>query len=253
MKFIFGNVLLLFLIVLVATSCGSYKQNIMFKVSDNSILKQQAEEAQRNYVIQVNDYLKLAVFTNKGERIIDPDFELYKEMTGQIGMLRPDPNYLVDVNGVAKFPKLGEIKVHGLTIREAEALLQKEYTQFYTDAFVTLQYINKRVIVLGNPVGVVVPLVNENITLVEILALSKAIDNNAKAHNIRILRGNDFFVADLSTLEGYQKTNMIMQHGDIVYIEPIRRPLSEAVRDYGPLLSLAVSLSTLVIVLVGLK
>lgn len=237
---------------MIATSCG-YKQNLMFKVSEKTAIKQQAEAAQRNYVIQVNDYLKLAVYTNKGERIIDPDLELYKDMPVQTGSLKPDPNYLVDIHGIVKLPKLGELTLQGLTIREAEALLQKEYTKFYKEPFVTLQYINKRVILLGSPGGAVIPLTNENVTLVEILALGKGIDNFGKAHNIRVLRGEEFYIVDLSTIEGYQKGNMIMQHGDIVYVEPIRRPLSEAVRDYGPLLSLGISISTLIIVLIGLR
>lgn len=236
---------------MIAASCG-YKQNIMFKVPQQTVLKQQADEAQRNYVIQPNDYLKLAVYTNKGERIIDPDLELYRDIPVQTANIKPDPSYLVDVQGVVKFPKVGELKLQGLTIRQAEELLQQEFTKFYTNPFVTLQYTNKRVILLGSPGGAVLPLVNENVTLVEILALGKGIDNFGKAHNIRVLRGNEVYLVDLSTLDGYRKGNMIMQHGDIVYVEPVRRPVSEAVRDYGPLLSLAVSISTLIIVLIGL-
>jgi polysaccharide export outer membrane protein len=163
---------------------------------------------------------------------------------------RPDPQYLVDVHGVVKFPMIGEHTMEGLTIRQAEAILQKEYAKFYTNPFVTLEYINKRVIVLGT-YSKVVPLVNENITLAEILALSETVDITAKAQNIRVLRGDDFFMADFSTLEGYQKTNMVMQHGDIVYIEPVRRPVSEATRDYAPVFSLVISITTLIIVLVG--
>lgn len=224
----------------------------MFKVPERTALQQQAEEAQRNYVIQVNDYLKLAVYTNKGERIIDPDLELLKQIPVQAGNLKVDPSYLVDVSGVVKFPMVGEMKLVGLTIRQAEQLVQQEFSKSYTNPFVTLQYINKRVILLGSPGGAVIPLVNENVTLAEVLAMGKGIDNFGKAHNIRVLRGETYFVIDFSTIEGFQKGNMIMQHGDIVYVEPVRRPVSEAARDYGPLLSLAVSLSTLVIVLVGL-
>jgi polysaccharide export outer membrane protein len=247
----YRTILALLFIGMIAASCG-YKQNIMFKVPEETILKQQADEAQRNYVIQPDDYLKLAVYTNKGERIIDPDLELLKEMPVQNGVVKPDPSYLVDIHGVAKFPMVGELKVEGLTIRQAEELIQKEYTKFYTDPFVTLQYTNKRVILLGSPGGAVIPLVNENVTLVEILALGKGIDNFGKAHNIRVLRGEEFYLIDLSTIDGYRKGNMIMQHGDIVYVEPVRRPVSEAVRDYGPLLSLGISISTLIIVLIGL-
>jgi polysaccharide export outer membrane protein len=234
------------------TSCASYKANIMFKVPEDATLQKQAEEVQRNYVIQKHDMLKLDVYTNKGELIIDPDFNLMKEIPVQNAQRRPDPNYLVDVNGVAKFPMLGELKVEGLTIRQTEEILQKEYARYYTDPFVVLQYINKRVVVLGAPGGQVIPLVNENVTLAEVLALASGIENNARATNIRVIRGDQYFVADFSTIAGYQKSNMIMQPGDIVYVEPIRRPVSEAFRDYGVIVSVLTSLTTLIVVLTSL-
>lgn len=224
----------------------------MFKVPDNVTVKQQVAETERNYIIQKNDYLKVYVYTNGGERIIDPDLKLLKDMPVQNTETRPDPDFLVNINGLAKFPMIGEIKVEGLTIRKAEELLQKEYAKFYTDPFVTLIYTNKRVIMLGGPGGKIIPLQNENVTLAEILALAGGVDNLSKAQNIRVIRGEEFFVADFSTIEGYQKTNMIMQHGDIVYVEPVRRPVSEAARDYGPILSLSISITTLIVVLIGL-
>jgi polysaccharide biosynthesis/export protein len=234
------------------TSCGSYKQNIMFKVPEGVVLQQQAETVQRNYVIQPNDWLQLNLYTNKGELIIDPDFSLLKDMPAQSMQRRPDPVYLVDINGVVKLPMVGDLKVEGLTVRQAEAILQKEYSKYYTEPYAVLQYTNKRVVVLGAPGGQVIPLVNENVTLIEVLALASGLPNDSKAQNIRVIRGEQFFVADLSTLEGYKRTNMIMQPGDIVYVEPIRRPVSEAVRDYGPVISVITSLTTLIVVLISL-
>jgi polysaccharide export outer membrane protein len=102
---------------------------------------------------------------------------------------------------------------------------------------------------LGAPGGQIIPLSNENMELVEILALAKGVSNDAKAHNIRVLREEKVFLVDLSTVDGYLKGNMIMEPGDIVYVEPVRKPVSEAVRDYGPLVSLVASLVTLIIVI----
>jgi len=238
--------------LLIFASCASYKKNIMFKVGNTSVLKQAAEQAQKNYIIQKNDLLKLAVYTKNGERIIDPDFEFLKNMQVQNQTSRPDPSYLVDMQGTAKFPLLGAIVVEGLTLRQAEEILQKEYVKYYADTFVRLEFINKRIIVLGAPGGQVIPLTNENIRLTEALALAKGVDNNANAQNIRVLRGDEIFVADLSTFEGYQKNNMVLVPGDIVYIEPIRRPLVEGLRDYTPILSLIGTLATLVIVIATL-
>ncbi len=223
----------------------------MFKVPNNYELEKQISHAERNYTIQRNDYLQLEVFTNEGERIIDPNQETLKDAGSSGEGARPVFQYLVDVKGLALFPMVGELKVEGLTLHEAEAILQKEYAKYYQQPFVVLKYTNKRVVVLGSPGGQLIPLINENVTLVEVLALAKGVDNNAKAHNIRILRGEKVYVADLSTIDGYLKNNMIIEPGDVVYIEPIRRPLVEGFRDYGPLLGVMTSLSTLILIILN--
>ena len=51
-------------------------------------LSQVVAEAEKNYVIQVNDLLDLNVFTNKGERIIDPNFELVSQGSNQNSQTR---------------------------------------------------------------------------------------------------------------------------------------------------------------------
>jgi polysaccharide export outer membrane protein len=237
----------------VLVSCASYKQNIMFQVSDNTKVSEYVKEAEKNYTIQKNDFLKLEVYTQGGERIIDPELKLMKDMPVQNNNLQPDPSYLVNVQGIVKLPMIGEIKLEGLTIRKAEQLLQEEYKKFYKEPYVILEFTNKRVIVLGGQkIGAVVPLSNENMSLVEVIALAEGVDNFSMAHNIRIMRGDDVFVTDLSTIEGYQKGNMTMENGDVVYIEPVRRPVSEAARDYAPLFSLAISITTLIVVLLQL-
>ncbi len=225
----------------------------MFKVSETDALANATAQAEQNYVVKPHDYLTLEVYTNNGERLIDPDFHLRKEITNQAAMQTEQAQYLVDVQGIAKFPMIGEIKIEGLTLRQAEAILQKEYTKYYQNPFVALTYGNKRVFVLGSPGGQVIPLVNEQMHLVEILALAQGIDEMGKAHSIRVLRGKDVFVIDLSTIEGYLKNNIIMEPGDIIYVEPIRRPLSEGFRDYGPLVSVVTSLTTLIVVLISLR
>lgn len=221
----------------------------MFKIPEGYKLEQEIQKAERNYVIQKNDLLSVDVYTNEGERIIDPDLKLAETIATQGVNAKPEVTYLVDLKGVTKLPMVGEIKLEGLTIREAEALLQDAYNKYYTKPFVVIQYINKRVVVLGAPGGQIIPLTNDNMELVEILALAKGVSNDAKAHNIRVLREEKVFLVDMSTVDGYLKGNMIMEPGDIVYVEPVRKPVSEAVRDYGPLVSLVASLVTLVIVI----
>jgi polysaccharide export outer membrane protein len=221
----------------------------MFKAGDKSALQKEIKSVEHNYTIQANDFLKLDVFTNEGERIIDPNKENVNSTATAGGIERPVVEYLVNHEGVAKFPMIGDLKVEGLTLRQAEEILQKEYSKFYQGAYVILQYMNKRVIVLGSPGGQVIPLTNQNIKLVEVLAMAKGIDNTGKARNIRVLRGDQVYVADLSTIEGYLKYNMIIEPGDIVYVEPVRKPLAEGLRDYGTMFSIFASFTTVLIVL----
>lgn len=212
----------------------------MFKPTEGHLpeaIKKEAIITEKNYVIQKNDLLRLDIYTNNGERLIDPN----PEMTGGGGarsnqasqQQQPteQTSYLVDLNGLAKFPLVGELKLEGLTLRQAEEMVQKEYSKFFKEPFVKMSYSNKRVVVLGAMGGQVIPLTNQNVTVVEVLALARGLDNFAKAHNVRLLRGSHYFQMDFSTIQGYKEGNMIVEPGDIVYVEPIRRPLTEALRD----------------------
>jgi len=227
----------------------------MFKVPDGYALAKQVDAVEKSYIIQKNDYLTLEVYTSNGERIIDPDLKLTSNNLNSTIENKEEPTYLINAFGTTRFPMVGEVKLEGLTLHQAEDILAQSYNQFYKQSFVRLQYTNKRVIVLGSPGGLggsIVPLVNENMKLTEILALAKGLNQDSKSKNIRVLRGNQAYVIDFSTLEGFVKNNMIMEPGDIVYVEPVRRPFTEGLRDNAALFSIFASVSTLIIVLISL-
>jgi polysaccharide export outer membrane protein len=223
----------------------------MFREPDGFIAEQikvEATKADHNYIIQKNDFLSLQVYSNSGEKLIDPNPELSQTPQGANNTQR-EIQYLVDQNGIVKFPLIGDLRLDGLTLRQAEQMAQKEYEKYYKSPFVLLGFNNKRVVVLGAPGGQVIPLQNENITLAEVLALAKGINNEGKAHNIRVLRQDKVFIVDFTTLDGYKSGNMIIEPGDIVYVEPVRKPLAEGFRDYSILLTFLVSITTLITLL----
>lgn len=239
------NILLGFFLSGLFAGCATYKQNIMFVPGENFVpdpIKTEALKAEHNYIIQRNDLLTLEIYTNNGERLIDPNPELSQTQT--TGNEKRILHYLVDSNGVSRFPMVGELKVEGLTLRQAELVLQKEYERFFKSPYITLGFENKRIIVLGAPGGMVIPLVDENITLAEVLALAKGISSDGKAHNIRVLRDKQVFFADFSTIEGFHKANMIIEPGDIVYIEPLRKPFVEGFRDYSILITFILTITS---------
>lgn len=223
----------------------------MFKTSETSAIKQAANNLNQAYVLANFDQISIKVFTKNGERIIDPDDLLLRQGVAnpqQTQNLLKNQNFEIDQFGIAKLPMLNEVKLSGLTLRETELLLQKEFTKYYEDAFVTIDCISHRVVVLGSTGGQVVPLTFTNTSVLEILAFSKAFTIDSKAQNVRLVRGDDVYVLDFSTIESYRNSNMTVLPGDIVYVEPVRRPFVEGLRDYGQLISITTSIVAILVV-----
>ena len=208
-------------------SCRVYKQDIMFQLEeDEAALAAEVARIERNYVIQTDDILTVDIFTNGGERIIDPNFELME--ANMQNQNRFQFNYLVQQDGYVKLPVLGKVRVDSLTIDEAEAVFEEAFDEYYKGSFVKLAFANKRVTVLGSAGNVMIPLTNENMTLPEILALSGGVNYGSKAHNIRIIRGDltnpQVFVVNLNTIQGMMNSIIPIEPNDIIYVEPWRRP-----------------------------
>lgn len=224
----------------------------MFKSTDTASpekLKKEALGEEKNFKIAKNDRLTIEVYSNGGERLIDNNPELSKINPNTQSSNEDEPTYLIDLNGLIKLPLINEIKLEGFTLKQAEEVLQKEYARFFKDPFVKLSFVNKRVIVLGALGGQVIPLKDENVTLVEVLGLAKGINNDSKVQNMRLIRGDKVYEVDFSTIEGFRNGNMLIQSGDVVYVEPVRRPFSEALRDYSGIISMLVALATLITVI----
>lgn len=249
-----------FLLTLVAgtTSCSIYRNRILFSTEQAAIpgrLEGAIAEATRNYTIQENDYLEVDVSTNRGEILIDPNYEIIKEIgvRGQNQQVQEKPRYLVRANGEVTLPVVGDVKLAGLTLYQADSVLARRYATLYEEPYVITRYVNKRVIVLGTDVGQVIPLQNENTNLIEVLALAGGITNQSRTDNIRLIRGDlrnpQVQIIDLSTIQGMQAASLRVESGDIIYVQPVQRVVAEAIRDISPILSLVTSVVTLVVLI----
>jgi polysaccharide export outer membrane protein len=264
--------LIIILFVSVLQSCSFYKQDIMFRTDSSTnaaAVEMAVAEAEKNYRIRVNDLIELNVYTNDGERLVDPNFEFTQQIGANASVMRQqvqNPAYLVQHDGFAKLPMVGMVKLQGLTRLQADSALQILYNQYYEDAFVTSKVTNRRVFVLGATGGTgaaggaggkVIPLENENMSVIEVLALSGGISSFSKAGNIRMIRGDlhnpQVQVINLSTMEGLRKAELAVLPNDIIYVEPGRRPLLDAVRDYSTFLNLVSSLTTLTILILTIS
>ena len=238
------------LLAIMLCSCKVYKRDIMFRLNEEfseEDLALSLDQAERNYHLQPNDWIELLVFTNEGERIVDPNNEFgigganninnQQNQFGRNGGIK----YLIQVDGTVKLPIIGKKVLAGFTVDQAEDILEQSYDEFYVNSFVKLTVESRRVTVFNAAGASVIPLQNENMTLVEILALSGGLQLGSKADQIKVIRGNlthpIVYHIDLSTVEGMQKTIVDIESGDIIYIEPWRRPWQLAIRDISPIFS----------------
>lgn len=234
-------------------SCGSYKANILLQASKSEIpevFKSEASIAEKQYVIQKNDQLKLQLNLYNGEHLVAPAPQTQTEgsssnTAGNEQGASTTFKYEVDNRGIVKFPMIGEVKLEGLTLREAEEIARKEYQKFFKEPYVQLSYVNKRVVLLGAPGGQVIPLNNSSTRLPEILALAKGIGNDGKADKVKLIRNDHVYQFNLTTIGGFKEANILIEPGDIIYVEPVRRPFTEALKDNYMIASLLLTLISL--------
>lgn len=244
------------LLIFFIGACKSYKQHIMFKYDEDFPFAQLQAEAltvERNYIMKPDDYIQIEVYTKDGERIIDPDLELNRSLGQNQSTTKPSLSYLILPDSTVKLPMIGDVKLGGMTIDQSSRLLENAYSNFYNDPYVLVKFMNKRVIVLGAPGGFVIPLDNENMSVIEIIALAGGINQNTKAHNLRLIRGEEVFLIDLSTINGYYQSNMMVNAGDILYIEPVPRALSQSASEISLLVSTLTALTTLALLIISLS
>jgi polysaccharide biosynthesis/export protein len=258
------------------SGCGYYHQDIIFRIksdADRAFIKEKMDEAEKNYRVHFNDQIEFAVFTNKGELLIDPNSELARQLAGAAsgggggggqGVARP--KFLVMPNGNAYLPMLGATKVEGFTMRELDSSLGVAYSQFYQDVFVVSKVANRRAFLLsplstgagvGGLGGKIVTLENDNTSLIEVLTGAGGIAGFAKMDRIRLIRGDlsnpQVYVISLRYMHDLPRYNLTIRPNDIIYIEPGRRPVFNVLTDVTNILGFVTSTSFLVLTLIALN
>jgi polysaccharide export outer membrane protein len=147
---------------------------------------------------------------------------------------------------------LGRVFLRGYSLTEADSMLRISFAEFLTEPFVKTRFLSKRVSVIGAEKTHVVELTSETIRLSEVIALSGGIPSESRANNIKVLREDKYFVADLSGAKDRLKNDIYIHPGDSIYIEPVKRPFRESLRDAVPIISTVTSIITFIALVVTL-
>lgn len=215
-------------------------------------------KARKGTIIEKFVKLRVQVYTNKGERLIDPNKEFDAKGGGGSLVDAKDnqPAFTVKSDGFVELPMVGNVYLEGKTLFEADSLLNIEYEKYYNGVFILSEIVSSRVIVLGPEGGKVIPLHHEKMNLIEVLALYGGVTAKAKGSNIRRIRGDlsnpQVEIIDLTTIEGMKKANLNVWPNEIIYIEMADKSLMESLKESLPLLQVAASLVTIFLLIFSL-
>lgn len=236
---------ILLLSLVLFSSCKVIRSNMMLKTpKDFTYDKLNDSLGAVDYRIANNDFIQYKVLTNNGYKLIN--------LSGDISSsnFRTDLDVTVESDGTIKLPLLGRVKVAGLTIKEAERLVETRYDSLYVNPYVTMKVTNRRVIIFPGNGGQarVIPLTNNNTTVMEAIASAGGIVEDGKAYKVKLIRNIPtsgkplVYLMDLSEISGVKDANSVVQTGDIIYVEPRYRPLVQLSREITPLLTIGTSL-----------
>ncbi len=244
------KLLYLFGLMVFFSSCGWLNPSIMLKTDKGYQYAKSSDSTKAlDYKISPNDILEFSMYSNDGFKLVD----LTSLNSANMGYrFESNIQYLVESDGNAKLPVLGKTKLSNLTVREAETLLEEKYSSFYVRPYVIMSVSNKRVIVFPGSAGdaKVIPLINNNTTLIEALALAGGIADDGKAKMVKLIREtpdkkHDVFLIDLSKIEGIQQGSMVLQANDIIYVEPRKKYASRFIQEAAPIVSILTSIFVL--------
>ena len=143
--------------------------------------------------------------------------------------------YLVDSSGYIEMPIVGSIKASGLTCFEFSEFLKISLKEYVLNPSVRTKILNFRVSILGevNRPGTF-NVINQNISLTELISTAGGFTNNANPSKILIIRDANNEIetryVDLTSYEFINSEYYYLKQNDEVYVKPDNASL---VFDFG--------------------
>lgn len=135
--------------------------------------------------------------------------------------------YLVDNEGKVDFPVLGELKLGGLTKKQAEKMIVDRLKPYIKETpIVTVRMVNYKISVIGEVARPgTFTISNEKVNLLEALAMAGDMTVYGLRDNIKLIRESDTGKQEIVTLDLNKAETLIspyywLQQNDIIYVTP---------------------------------
>lgn len=252
----------LLLLPLLLAACQSYKKVPYFQ---NVEVVNEVEQQEKLYDAKImpKDLLTIVVSCTNPELAIP--FNLTVASNAGIAVstssyvttqpvLQP---YLVDNEGNINFPVLGELKLGGLTKREAEQLIIDKLKPYMKETpIVTVRMVNYKISVIGEVTRPgTFTISNEKVNLLEALAMAGDMTVYGLRDNVKLIREDangkqQIVTLDLNKAETILSPYYWLQQNDIIYVTPNKAKARNS--DVGNSTSLWFSATSILVSIVSL-
>ena len=260
-KLFFRNsVLWAFAVVMAFASCTSYKK-VPYLQNSKEIDYAAMEAALFEARIQPQDMLNIAII-NPEDMAASMAYNLVmpSDASERGSYLTSQPvlqNYIVGNDGMVTIPSVGQVKIAGLTVSEAEKMVfEKVKGSFGSVPVVTVRFVNFRISVLGEvnaPGSYAVK--NGKVNIFEALALARDLTIYGMRENVKIIRETEkgeksIIEVDLNDANILTSPYFYLQQNDVVYVTPNKSKAKNS--DIGSSTSLWFSATSILISLTSL-
>jgi polysaccharide export outer membrane protein len=133
--------------------------------------------------------------------------------------------FRINNNGMITLPLLGDLKVEGLTVEEAQNLITRELKKQIKNPVVDLELVNFKITVIGevnHPASLTVP--GDQVNLLEALGMAGDMTVYGKRENVLVIRETNgvrkMTRLNLNDKSVYDSPYFHLKQNDIVYVEP---------------------------------
>lgn len=253
------TMLLSLLVVMIASSCTSYKK-VPYLLNSRELDSLAVQAMVYEPVIQPNDMLNISVHSSQDEQaamaynlVVQTRANSSTSLTSQAAL----QDYIVDANGCVNIPNVGEVHLAGLTISQAENLiLDKIKVAFATPPTVIVRFVDYKVAVLGevNSPGMYSSK-DGRISIFEALANARDLTVHGERENVKIVReetngAKKVYEVNLNDASLINSPFYYLQQNDVVYVTPNKRKAKGS--DIGSATSLWFSGTSVTISVVSL-
>ncbi len=214
------------LVVLLASSCTSYKK-VPYMQENLSETTQQKPVVYDAHIMP-NDLLTITV--NAVDKEAGLPFNLLYPSTGVTSGAygaQSLQKYLVDNQGYINFPTVGMLHVEGMTRREAEALIiEKIGDNFKEKPIVIVSFSDYKISVVGEVARPgTFTIANEKVNILQALSLAGDMTIYGKRENVKIFREHangekEVIELNLNDRALLHSPNFYLQQNDVLYVEP---------------------------------